>query len=79
MLKEINNYINDNNFKLSLYKNKLNIVNYKKLLSLEENYISVLLEKKKIIIKGSNLLLIKILDNELLIKGNIKNIEVIDE
>ena len=79
MLKEINNYINDNNFKLSLYKNKLNIVNYKKLLSLEENYISVLLEKKKLIIKGSNLLLIKILDNELLIKGNIKNIEVIDE
>ncbi len=79
MLKEINNYINDKNFKLSLYKNKLNIVNYKKLLSLEENYISVLLEKKKLIIKGSNLLLIKILDNELLIKGNIKNIEVIDE
>lgn len=79
MLKEINNYINDNNFKLSLYKNKLNIVNYKKLLSLEENYISVLLEKKKLIIKGNNLLLIKILDNELLIKGNIKSIEVIDE
>lgn len=79
MLKKINNYINDNNFKLSLYKNKLNIVNYKKLLSLEENYISILLEKKKLIIKGSNLFLIKILDNELLIKGNIKNIEVIDE
>lgn len=79
MLKKINNYINDNNFKLSLYKNKLNIVNYKKLLSLEENYISILLEKKKIIIKGSNLFLIKILDNELLIKGNIKSIEVIDE
>jgi len=79
MLKKINNYINDNNFKLSLYKNKLNIVNYKKLLSLEENYISILLEKKKLIIKGSNLFLIKILDNELLIKGNIKSIEVIDE
>lgn len=79
MLKKINNYINDNNFKLSLYNNKLNIVNYKKLLSLEENYISILLEKKKLIIKGSNLFLIKILDNELLIKGNIKSIEVIDE
>lgn len=79
MLKKINNYINDNNFKLSLYKNKLNIVNYKKILSLEENYISILLEKKKLIIKGSNLFLIKILDNELLIKGNIKSIEVIDE
>lgn len=79
MLKKINNYINDNNFKLSLYNNKLNIVNYKKLLSLEENYISILLEKKKLIIKGSNLFLIKILDNELLIKGNIKSIEVVDE
>lgn len=79
MLKEINNYINDKSFKLNLYKDKLNIVNYKKLLSLEENYISVLLDNKKIIVKGNNLYLVKILDKELLIKGHIKNIEVIDD
>lgn len=79
MLKEINNYINDKSFKLSLYKDKLNIVNYKKILSLEENYISILIDNKKIIIKGNNLYLVKILDNELLIKGNIKSIEAIDE
>lgn len=79
MLKEINNYINDKSFKLNLYKDKLNIVNYKKILSLEDNYISILLDKEKMIIKGNNLTLVKILDNELLIKGEIKNIEVIDE
>lgn len=79
MLKKINNYINDNEFILNLYKEKLHINNYIKLISLEDNYISLITNKNKIIIKGENLLVVKILDNELLIKGKIINIEVIDE
>ena len=79
MFQKIDNYINSKEFQLNLYKNKINIINYKRLLSIEENYISVLTNKEKIIIKGTQLLLLKILDNELLIKGNIKSIEVINE
>ncbi len=79
MFQKIDNYINSKEFQLNLYKNKINIINYKRLLSIEENYISVLTNNEKIIIKGTQLLLLKILDNELLIKGNIKSIEVINE
>lgn len=79
MIKKINNYVNDTEFRLDLYKDRLHINNFKKIISLEDNYISLLSDKNKIIIKGNNLLLIKILDNELLIKGKINNIEVIDE
>lgn len=79
MLKEINNYINDKEFRINIYKEKINIVNYKNIISLEDNYISVLTDDNKIIINGENLHLIKILENELLIKGTIKKIEVVDD
>ena len=46
---------------------------------LEENYISLTAPKKKIIIKGNELSLNKILEQELLIIGKFKSIEVIDE
>ena len=72
MLKEINNYINDKEFRINIYKDIINIVNYKKIISLEENYISILTKDKKIIIKGEKLHLLKILENELLIKGSFK-------
>ncbi len=55
------------------------IVNYKRLLSLEQNSISIIIPKKKILIYGKDLVLKKIVDEELLIKGSINKIEVIDE
>lgn len=79
MLKEINNYINDKEFRINISKDIINIVNYKKIISLEENYISILTKDKKIIIKGEKLHLLKILENELLIKGSLKSIEVVDD
>lgn len=79
MLKEINNYINEKEFRINIYKNKINIINYTKIISLEDTFISVLTNNKKIIVKGKNLILLKILENELLIKGELKSLEVIDE
>lgn len=79
MLKEINNYINEKEFRINIYKNKINIINYTKIISLEDTFISVLTNNKKIIVKGKNLILLKILEYELLIKGELKSLEVIDE
>ena len=70
--------MNDKEFRLTLYNDKIHIINYKKIISLENNYLSILCLNKKILVTGNNLILSKILDNELLIKGNINNIEVID-
>ncbi len=78
MLEKISNYVNDKEFRLTLYTDKIHIINYKKIISLENNYLSILCLNKKILVTGNNLILSKILDNELLIKGNINNIEVID-
>ena len=73
------NYINDNEFKLTIYNNKIHIINFKLLITLEDNYISFLISNKKINITGNNLSLEKLVDKELLIKGNITNIEVVND
>lgn len=79
MLERINNYIDNKDYKITLYKDKLHIINYRKLISLDDNYVTILFANMKLIIKGNNMLLKKILDDELLISGTINNIEVINE
>ena len=79
MFNCISNYIHDNEFRFTVYDNKIHIINFNKIITLEDNYISLLSVNKKINIKGLNLVLVKLLDNELLIKGNITNIEVLND
>lgn len=79
MFDRINNFIKDNEFMINIYEDKIYIKNYIRIISIENNYISIYSSKKKIIIKGKNLTLKKILDYELLIVGDFNNIEVINE
>lgn len=79
MFNCISNYINDKEFRFTVYDNKIHIINFNRIITLEDNYISLLSVNKKINIKGLNLVLVKLLDNELLIKGNITSIEVLND
>lgn len=79
MFNRINNFIKDNEFIINIFEDKIYIKNYQRLVTLENNYISLYTNKKKIIIKGKNMNLNKILDKELLIIGEFVSIEVIDE
>lgn len=79
MFNKINNFIKDNEFIINIFEDKIYIKNYQRLVTLENNYISLYTNKKKIIIKGKNMNLNKILDKELLIIGEFVSIEVIDE
>ncbi len=78
LYEEIRNYINDANFKLIYANNRLNIVNYHKIIILEEMRIDIICDNKLIKIKGNNLRLLRILEQELLITGHISNIELVD-
>lgn len=79
MLEKLYDYINDNEFRFTVYENNLNAINFKRILTLEDNYISILSEHKKIIITGNNFILNKLVKDELLITGNITKIEVSNE
>ena len=79
MFEKIDHFLREDKFKLVIDENSVYLSNYKKLLSLEDNYISLLTPNKRIILKGKNLVLKKILDKELLVLGSIEKIEVQDE
>lgn len=79
MLDKLNNYINDKEFKFTVYENKIHVINFKRIVTLEDNHISLLSQNKKLNINGINLILEKLLDNEMIIKGNINKIEVLND
>ena len=76
MLNRLTNYINDNTFRFTVYENTINVINYKRILILEEDRISFQTKNQKIKKEGEGLILKKILNQEMLITGKIYKIEV---
>ncbi len=76
MIKEIINYIKDDKFKIIYVNNSVDVVNYDKILEVRSDVITLEKEKKLIFIKGEELKLDKLLDNEILVRGLIKIIEL---
>lgn len=66
-------------YEINIYKDFLHIKNYNKIEDINYNNIIVLLINKKIIVSGNNLIINKLDEYELTIKGNIKEIKFIDE
>lgn len=79
MLDRLNNYIDDKKFKLIYEENLIDIINYTRLITIENNYVSLNINNKKIIIKGKKLILKKLLDNELLLNGEVTSLEVVND
>lgn len=74
-MKKILDYIKDTKFKIIIYDNKIDICNYKEIIIFESNRIVINCNTFNISIKGNNLIINKVYDNEVLITGNILNIE----
>ncbi len=76
MLRNLRTFINDNEWRINIYDGKVNVVNYDDVILLEDNRISIKYKKGMIIIKGENLSVNKLLENEMLVIGKIKSIEL---
>ena len=72
MLKE---YIYDNKFQIYIFGDYIDVINYLEIISFGEEKISIRSDINTIFISGNNLVITKLLNDEILIKGNIKNIE----
>ena len=68
-------YIQDNAFRITYLNSRLNVVNYTKINYLEDQKISVSYKDGILVIKGQDLRIQKLLDNEILVVGKIENIE----
>lgn len=78
-MKGIINYINDDDFKLLMINKKININNYTNILSMTDTRISLISKIGRIVIKGEDLIVKKLLNKEVLIEGNISSIEIGDK
>ena len=75
MIDKIRDYIRDDEFRLTIFKDRLHIIYYLEILTLSNKHISIDTGDNLIVIKGENLILNKLLDNEILITGKIYTVE----
>lgn len=75
MFKELRNVIYDNNFKITVLENKVDINNYKEIIVFESNLIIVTTKIYTIKVTGENLTISRLYEHELLIDGKIKTVE----
>lgn len=71
----LRNYFLENEFKVTYFQNKVNIVNYESIGHFDSNKIIIRKNNESIIINGNNLVVSKLLNDEILIEGKISNIE----
>jgi len=79
MRRFIREFIDYNEFKLTFLKDRINVVNYSELLQISNKEMILRNKDSKIFIKGNDLVLSKLLDDEILITGLINSIEVRNE
>ena len=75
LFKDAKDFILENKLKIIYMNDKLNIVNYKSVTGFDSNKIIIDCDTKLIIVSGNNLVISKLLIDELLISGDIEKIE----
>lgn len=75
MLKDLRTYILENEFKINILTGKVDIVNYIEIDHFDDTKVIIRYEKGIVKIKGENLTISKLLNDELLILGKVKVVE----
>ena len=74
LVRVLSDYVNDKKFSIIYKNNKLDIINYSKILDFSDTKISINYFDDIFIIIGTNLVISKMMEEELLITGNIESI-----
>lgn len=75
MLKDLKDYILENKFKIYITQDYINIINYTEIDHFDDKIIIIRNNKGIVTIKGKELIISKLLEEELLINGIVRNIE----
>ncbi|MFA5410148.1 MAG: YabP/YqfC family sporulation protein [Bacilli bacterium] len=76
IIDKLTNYIYDPKMSIHIYENHVNITNYVEISNFSSNKLTIKYDKGIITITGRDLVVSKLLNNELLINGEIKQIEL---
>lgn len=74
----LRNFVKRDEFYINIWKDKVNIVNFKEIVILETNKVVIETPNGKITIKGSDISINKLLDSEILLSGKIEKVELGD-
>lgn len=72
----VKNYIEDNNYKITITNKYTHIYNYESIINISDNVIEILYRTKNIKIYGKNLLINKLDKKEMLIIGEFMKVEL---
>lgn len=76
-LKEkLDDYLNDNEYKITIKNKQINIINYDEIIDFSLTKVTIKYRHNIFTIEGKNLAIQKMIDNEVLIIGDIKNIQI---
>ncbi len=75
IIKSLRSYLLEDEFQIRILKNKVNVVNYDSIGHFDSNKIMIKHDDNAVVIIGDHLVVSKLLTDEILITGNIKNIE----
>lgn len=76
MFKDLKNIIYDKTFRITIFEDKVDIINYENILVFEDEKIIIKTNKGLVKIIGKDLVVSKLFNSEVLIKGNIKKVEL---
>lgn len=76
LVSKFRTYLLEDEFSVNILNGRVNIKNYNTIGQIDSNKMVVFYEGGTVTINGRNLTLLKMLDDELLISGNISNIEL---
>lgn len=76
LINKLDRYLEDKNYEIIIKENKVNIINFKEIIDFSTTKITLRCDNKIINIEGKNLIINKMLDEELLITGQIYNIRI---
>ena len=76
IINKLDRYLEDKNYEIIIKENKINIINFKEIIDFSVSKITLRCDNKIINIEGKNLIIGKMLDDELLITGLIYNIRI---
>ena len=72
----LDNYLTDNEYKITIKDNEINIINYDEIIDFSLTKITIKHKNKIIIIEGNNLVISKMLYDEVAINGNITLVRI---
>lgn len=76
LINAFRNYILDEEFKINIFKDKVNVVNYIDIVNFTSKEVTIKYDGGLLLIIGSNLSISRLLIDEVLVTGSIEKIEL---